>query len=369
MVETRIELSPESRDSLEDRFGEAPDLAGTTCFTSLPLVGNGETEWVIPSLKTSGVNGEILKWGGMSAGMTFTPDLKAFRGSLSSPGLELKWKDGHLEVKSVTSQFDIHEGVRGLYLGDASLSVARFDILNIGEERTEFSADRVALTTSSQASSDAIDWGVAVRVDQVGTRDSLHGPGSCQLELRHIDAESLAELQEVLEKLRADVPHRSPEEISQMMLAKWAQMLPGLMKRSPEIEINELSFKTSDGEFLGKAKVVIDGTHAAAFSNPLFLISAITARAELTATDQLLQRMLEFFYEKEMVADKERRKGGMRDPEIRKLARAKSRDRLKSLVDQQILIHADGHYRVRAGYEQGVLTLNGRPLGTQGFME
>jgi len=370
IVETRIELSPATRANLENRFGEAPDLAGTTFFTSLPLVGNGETELVIPSLKSSVGNGENLEWEGLTAEMTFTPDLKAFKGSLTSPGLELKWKDGHLEVKAVTSQFDIHEGVRGLYLGDASLNVARVDILDTSGEKIQFSADRMELTTSSQTSSDAIDWGVAVRVDQVTTQGSSHGPGSYEMELRHIDAETLEGLQKVLEKLRAEFPRRPPEEISQMMLAKCAQMLPGLMKRSPEIEISQLSFKTSDGKFLGKAKVVVDGTHASAFSNPLFLINAITAHAEFTATDQLLQRMLEFVYEKEMVADNERKnRGALSDQEIKNRSAAKSRDRLKNLVDQKILIHENGHYRARADYGQGALMLNGRPLGARDFME
>jgi hypothetical protein len=155
-----------------------------------------------------------------------------------------------------------------------------------------------------------------------------------------------------------------------MMLAKWAQLLPGLMKRSPEIEINELSFKTSDGTFLGKAKVVVDGAQAAAFSNPLFLINAITAHAEFAATDQLLQRMLEFVYEKEMVADKKQNdNGAINDQETKELAGAKSQDRLKTLVNQKILIHENGQYRARAEYGQGVLMLNGRPLGAQDFMD
>jgi len=370
VVETKIELSPATRANLENRFGEAPDLAGTTFFTSLPLVGNGETQWVIPSLKTSGVNGEILEWEGLSAEMTFTPDLKAFKGTLTSPGLDLKWKNGRFEVTSVTSQFDIYEGVRGLYLGDASLSLARLDILDTSGEKTEFSADRMELTTSSQTSSDAVDWSIAARVGQITTQGSSHGPGSYQMELRRVDAETLEKLQKVLEKLRAESPRRPPEEISQMMLATCAQMLPELMKRSPEIEISELSFKAPDGEFLGKAKVVVDGNHAAAFGNPLFLINAITAHAEFTATDQLLQRMFEFVYEKEMVADKKRQnRGALSDQEIRKLAAAKSRDRLKNLEDQKILIHENGQFRARADYGQGALMLNGRPLGVQDFME
>jgi uncharacterized protein YdgA (DUF945 family) len=370
VVETQIELSPATRTNLEDRFGEAPDFAGTTFFTSLPLVGNGETQWVIPSLKTSGVNGETLEWEGLSAKMMFTPDLKAFKGSLTSPGLNLKWKSGRFEVTSVTSQFDIHEGIRGLYLGKASLSLARVSILYTGGEKTEFSADRVELTTSSQTSSDALDWSVAARAGQITTQGSSYGPGSYQMELRHIDAETLEKLQNVLEKLRAEFPRRPPEEISQMMLATFAQMLPELMKRSPEIEINEISFKAPDGEFLGKAKVVVDGNHAAAFSNPLFLINAITAHAEFTATDQLLQRMFEFVYEKEMVAGKKRQKpGALSDQEIKKLAVTKSQDRLKNLVDQEILIHENGDFRARADYGQGVLMLNGRPLGARDFME
>jgi uncharacterized protein YdgA (DUF945 family) len=305
IIETRIELSPETQVKLKKIFNELPEIASMKNYTTLSLGGDGEMRLVIPAFhQTVGKDEKVaVNWKGLTANMAFTADLKKFTGSLSAPGLDAVGDDGHLGINDLASTFDIHEGIKGLFLGDVSFDLAHLEFAEKKNgEGKRFSMDGLKMRTSSQAVTDTINYSMTVRIDRAMTHDTQYGPGGCELELRKLDAASLAKLQQVFQELQAQFPHRSVEEINQMMLAKYTEILPELVKKSPEIEITRLSLKTPDGDFLGKAKIVLDGTNAAAINNPLFLLSAVTAHAEFTVTDRLFQRIQETSHRKEIIA-------------------------------------------------------------------
>ena len=155
-----------------------------------------------------------------------------------------------------------------------------------------------------------------------------------------------------------------------MILAKYGEIMPGLMKHSPEFEISRLDLNTSDGEFRGKAKIVFHGENALALSNPLLLLSAVTAHAEFAIADRLLEEIVEWTSRKEMMeAGKSEEGKRLSEEEIEVLAVTKRQERLETLVANNILIREDGDYRAWADYETGRLTLNGRPLILQDLLQ
>jgi len=372
VMETSIELNADTRARLEKALGEVPELAGTKLWTTLLLAGNGKTQLVVPAFhRKAGQAGKVLvDWQGLDAEMTFTSDLKGFVGSLTAPGLRIEANEDHLRVKGVACSFDIHEGIQGLYLGNASWGVddVEFSARGQGEEKP-FSATGINLKTSSKASNGAVDYAMALAVNQLTTQNTPYGPGICQLELRNLDAQTLKRLGRTMEEVQAEVSQRSPEEISRMMVARYAQILPGFLKSSPEIEMTRLSFKTKDGELTGKAKVVVDGAKASALGNPLLLLSALRAHAEFTVTDRLLEQILESTYENEITADQEADGGGGSEQAIKALAAAKAGERLNNLSARKMLLHEGHIYKASAAYQQGTLTVNNRPVTLQDFME
>jgi uncharacterized protein YdgA (DUF945 family) len=373
VIETGIEFSPRSQVKMKEIVSELPEIASMKNYTTLSLAGNGETRLVIPPLhRTVGKDEKVaVNWKGLIANMAFTADLKGFTGSLSTPSLEAVGDDAAIKMKGLASTFDTHEGISGLFLGDASFDLAH---LEFAEKKNgqgkQFSMDGLKMRTSSQALTDTVNYSMTVQIDRVMTDDTPYGPGGCELELRKLDAATLAKLQQVFQELQAQFPQRSPQEINQMMVAKYAEILPELVKKSPEIEITRLTLKTTDGDFWGKAKIVFDGTNAAAISNPLFLLSAVTAHAELTITDGLLKRIYESSHKKEiMAAIKQGRREPLSDEQVQALASAECKKRLEALVAQNILMYEDGHYKASADYQQGRVTLNGRPLTLQDLMQ
>jgi len=105
IIETRIELSPETQVKLKKIFSELPEIASMKNYTTLSLGGDGETRLVIPPLHQTVDKDEkvTVDWKGLTANMAFTSDLKGFTGSLSAPGLNAVADDGELEIRGLAS--------------------------------------------------------------------------------------------------------------------------------------------------------------------------------------------------------------------------------------------------------------------------
>jgi uncharacterized protein YdgA (DUF945 family) len=306
-------------------------------------------------------------WEGLAGKVTFTGDLKEFRGALNAPGLEAVGDDGGIRMTNLQSAFDIREDMHGLFLGNANFGL---DLLEVeekgGSEETHFSMKGLTMNTRSEGVADTVGYTMSMQVDKVMADGTPYGPGSFQLELRKLDAAALAKLQKEIGELQTQFPHRSPEEINQMMLAKYAEILPELMKTSPEIEITQVKLKTGEGDFFGKAKIAVDGSNAEALTNPLFLLSAVTAHAEFAVTDRLLKKILQAEFEEDVIeAAKQTGETELSDQEVTALAASKSETRLAELIEKNILVYEGGDFKAKADYEAGTVTLNGRPVALQ----
>jgi len=368
IIETSIELSPETRVELKEVLDEFPEIVSLKSYTSLSLTGDGVTQLSIPPMqKTVGKEKVAVIWEGLTGNVTFTGDLKEFKGALKAPGLEAVGDDGEIRMTNLRSAFDIREDIHGLFFGNAAFDL---DLLEVGEkegpQETRFSMKGLKMRTKSEGATNTVSYTMTMQVDKVVADGTPYGPGGFQMELRKLDAVALAKLQKEIGELQAEFSRRSPDEINQMMLAKYAEALPELMKTSPEIEITQVNLKTDEGDFLGKAKIAVDGTNAAALTNPLFLLSAVTAHAELTVTDRLLKTILQADFEEDVIeAAKQTGQAGLSDEEVKALAASKSETRLAELIDKNILVYEDGNFKASADYQAGMVTLNGRPLTLQ----
>jgi uncharacterized protein YdgA (DUF945 family) len=201
-------------------------------------------------------NQATVDWKGLTFQVDFTADLKRVTGSLNVPGLEVTAKDGDLRIQEVKSAFDYHEGIGGLSLGDASFDVAGMEFVDKqGDASPAVRIRAFNINTSNKASGDNLNCVVGIRTEQVKVGDMQYGPGIFELELRNLDAASISRLQQAVRELQTQQPQPSVEQMQTMMLAKYGEILPGLLKKSPELEITQLQVKTSEGDFMGKAKI------------------------------------------------------------------------------------------------------------------
>ena len=153
------------------------------------------------------------------------------------------------------------------------------------------------------------------------------------------------------------------------MLAGLGEILPGLLRKSPELEIRQLDLKTSLGDFSGKAKVAFDGKQPGSTQNLLALATAIAAQAEFTVGDRLLRHMVSSIMKENFIEQRKEQQGASPGEQARDaIASAEVSEQLKALTAQNILVKDNGTYRASLSYKAGQLVLNGRPLSLQDLM-
>jgi uncharacterized protein YdgA (DUF945 family) len=373
IVETGIVLSPETQKQLAGIYAQIPEIASMRDFTVITLDGNGEENLLIPAFQQSfGDEDKVaVDWKGLSLRVNFTGDLKGYSGTLSVPGLEAVGKDLHLKINDVKSAFESREGLSGFWLGEASFDLAHLEFVDKKETPPQAILLRdFNVNTSSKATGGNINILVAIRVDQMKLDESRQGSGVFEMEFRNLDAASLARLEQTVRSQQTPPPQQSPEAMQMMMLARYMEILPGLLKKSPEIEIGRLDVKTTEGDFTGKAKIAFDGTKPEATENLLMLANAITAQAEFKVGERFLRRMAAEAMKDSIVAEwKEQRGAPPSEEEIAATTSPKIDEQLKALEAQGIVVRENGDCRASARYEAGQIVLNGRPLSLQDLMQ
>jgi uncharacterized protein YdgA (DUF945 family) len=373
MIVTRVALSPEIQNQVQELLGKPLDLVPLENTTTFYLGGNGESRFVIPAFhQVVGKDEKVtINWDGLTSEVTFTAGFTGMTGKLSAPGLEVVGNDGVFKMKGMASTLDFHEGVAGLFLGKGDFTVAQIELAEQKKEGSErYSLHSFKLESSSQAAGDIVNTSLTMRAERAAAGDTPYGPGVFVLEMRKIDAASLAKLQQLARQAQGQGGQSSQGDQGQLVLAQAMEIFAGLLKKSPEIEINQLSVKTGKGELLGKAKIVFDGNKGVSFDNPLTLLNAVSAQAEASVDEALLMDIVEAIQRSELSgaagAD-----DGPEDSEedMRTQAQAMASELLQNLEAQNLIVHANGKYSASASYEPGKVVLNGRPVPLQELMQ
>ncbi len=365
--QTTIMLSPETRDRLAGFFAQIPEMPPVQDHTVIDLDGSGEEHLVIPAFQhvLGGEDKAAVDWKGLSLQGRFSADLKALSGALSAPGLEVVAKDLALRISDLKSAFRSQEGISGLSLGDVSFDLAALEFAGKDQanEPQALLIRSLALNTSSKASGDNIDSRLTVRADRVDVGETSYGPGVLAMELRNLDASSVVRLQEAARESQSQPPEQTAEATQLLMLARMGEILPALLKKSPELEITQLDVKTTDGDFSGQARIAFDGKKGGPTLNLVTLFNALEAQAEFKVGDRLLRRVASGILKERTIAEsREQQRAVPGTKELDAIAAAAVDEQLKTLMAQNILVRENGNYRAAAGYKAGQIVLNGRPL-------
>ncbi|HBD08058.1 MAG TPA: hypothetical protein DCZ69_07325 [Syntrophobacteraceae bacterium] len=377
VVDTKFVPSPDAQGQFKELTAQVPEIGAIRDTTTLYLDGNGVEYFVVPAFKrTFGDEEKVtVDWKGLTLQVNFSNDFKGFKGSLNIPGLVVEGKDGDLKVKDVNSTFNFAEGISGLSLGDASFTLAELGFAEKKDAKpVTFSLRGFNASTSNKASGDVVNSMLTVRTDQMKLEDVQYGPGNFELEFRNLDAAMLAKLQKMLRETEAQPKPQSDEASEMMNLAKYGEILAGLLKKSPEIELKRLDLKTSEGDFTGNAKISFDGTKAGPDFNVIGLAGAIAAQADCRVGERLLHRILTPIMKDRIISEIKER-AAEDDPqaepelpdekELNALVASAIEEQLNALMQQGILQKGNGEYRSTASYKAGQIVLNGRPLSLQ----
>lgn len=369
VINSKAGLIPAPDSEYKDLIRGLPPIMH---YTVLSLNGGGETTINMPGVESKlSEEDEYFTWSGLTGVIKFEPGFKNMVTFIESNGLAIKSDNLELTLNGVAGESDItYEGedyylplgaalfnIDSIYIRSRDKETGEFEDLSVKNIRFEGSTEDLAGTLTSVHS---------LGFDEVTIGDLKYGPGGYKFALRNIDKSAWKNVQKILQEA-GKRPEQDDTEEPNEYLAELMGVLPELVRKSPELEISDLFIETGEGDLRGSLFLAIDGTglqDPEIALNPLFLLAAITANAELSVTKTLLEDAL-YGFNTEEVQD-EINSGTlnpMTEEEIEKLSRERTEKDLEELSSQQIFVLKDGRYALVAEYTPGQILLNGNPLG------
>ena len=353
--------------------GGAVKLPTMTAKTIVYLAGNSTTRLDMPAYaKPAPKAGEAgsfdLDWKGMSGEFTLSADYKNLKGEMNAPLLGFSFQDGNFSLAKINLSADTQEGPSGIGVGSLAIGIDKF-AMDDKKKSERLVIEGMRVSSNTQEAGGNLNSTVTLQFRSIQAGGVKQGAAQISMQLRKLDVATLVKFQkEVRELGKQKMP---PEQANMMMLGKTMELLGLLAKKSPELEITKLSFKTEDGEVTGKAKFVLDGSQLDVSGNPMLMLKALSGDGEVN----LPASIVHLFAEPDVKRDIEALKasGKLSEKEIAKLSpkriaaitaqAIKDLPQYKDGVVTRLHLVADGpNYRIVAALKGGQLRVNDQPL-------
>lgn len=376
VIESTAVLVPGPDSGLEQYIKGLPPILSKTV---LGLSGGGVAQITVPGLQSADEDeSAYASWTGIEGVIKFTPGFEEIDSTIESKMLSLKSDEVELTLEGLKGESDITYTDAGadvsLPLGTAVFNIESMNIMSLDEETgeiDELSIKNLNFDGSTEESAGALTSVHSLSFEEAKVSNLTYGPGGYNFALRNIDKTAWAEIQEILEEQREN-GDETDEATQDDFLAKLMSILPLLVQKSPELEISDLHLETGQGDLKGGLFIAISGEgleDPEMALNPLFLLAALSANAELSVTKTLLEdAMLGFNVEEIQDEISEGKLDELSEDEIQTLAAERSKFDINELTSQNVLVLEGDRYVMKAEYTTGQVLLNGNPLGLDALL-
>jgi len=341
--------------------------------TSVYLAGNSSTHLEMDAYKkAASPAGEPdaieLEWKGMNGDFTLSADYKNLKGEMNAPVLQLASKDGSFALNKINLNLDTQEGASGLGTGSITLGVEKLAMDDRAKGET-IVLDGLRLSANTQEAGGNLNSTFTFQFKAIESGGVQQGAAQLNLQLRKLDVATLVKFQKEVRELRKQ--KKPTEQVNMMLLGKTMELLGQLAKKSPEIEITKLSFKTTDGDVTGRAKFVLDGSQLDVSGNPMLMLKALSGEGEVSLPESIVRLLAEPDVKRDVEALKA--SGKLSEKDIAKLTpkrmaaittqAIKELPHYKENVISRLRLIPDGsNYKIVAALKDGQLRVNNEPL-------
>jgi len=254
-----------------------------TAETLVTLNGEGESHITVrPGQTPRGTH-----WGQGAGTARFSADGSRFAIDLTLSGAELhidplaEIGDEHLTVDDARVVAEFTESADGILLGKVQLALGELAAPSVATLR------RLSIDLQSSARHGLLDLSAAPEIGEVRLGDQPLGALQLAVDVKRFDLAHVARLDDAVEGLSN--ANAGAEELSLRALGQMAKLLSGLSKTAPELEIRDFRFQATAGDVRGHAKLTLDGRSLDTQRNPMLLLVALRADAELDVARPLMR--------------------------------------------------------------------------------
>ena len=332
-------------------FAQIPELADTTAIMRIGFDGAVDGDLAVPAFDRT-ADGERLASGGLQGRFQYDQTTGAVRGELSAPRVTMESGEGRVELEGFATRFDLVEILPLLFVGkfDAGLATARLG--RPGADEVLVSNLRVA--SDSNGDGAFVHSRQTLEIEAIVADGATHGPMTCDLEVRNLDARALSDFQLRLREL--STTSRDADEFAVRALDVYSRLFTALAAGSPELRVSRLRLATSMGDVAGSLSVKLDAPGEAAAGNPLLLLRHLDASAELAVAESVVTGLLRMDIEAGQ-AD-----GAMGPDEVEALVRQRFAGEIEPLLGRNLLVRDGSDLKTQAVFSKGGLTVNGQMM-------
>lgn len=304
------------------------------------LLGSTTGELTSPAFSLPLPNGANLVWGGLTASGTASRNQASWSGKLSAPRLLVQGPHGRFELTGVEYSGSHQKAFDDLYLGGGTFTIERLDG-NGPRPGSDFSLQRIAVTTSSKADGDFFDMRVDIAMDAakiaaVQLTNVMYSQG-----FEHVHGPSFASLVRAVRTAQLQSAGNQAQLQAGIQDA-FRQYGGTLLAHDPVIDIRQVSFSMPEGSFLLSAKISAPGLGPADLQMPALVMALRThgqVTADLRVDNGLVQKLLTMSGSNPKVAIQ-----------------------LTSFEQQGYLTAGPAAVSTHVEFSNGRMTLNGRPF-------
>lgn len=368
---TTFEFPRELDAPLHHYFGDRPPVRLTT---TVDFDGGSKTHIFSPVYKGPSQDGKLtVNWKGMvgDSASTVTPQGEKVTSHFNAPGLVIEGQGGKLEIKSLDASGGGNRVQSGLLLGHGKMSVAMLglDLSSPKSGKVHFLVNGLSFSDDVAPKGHMLTMKVGSRVKDIELDDQHYGPGQYDMEVRNLGEHVVTEYVKTMRDVR---DMRSQGAHNAKAMAALGGRLLGLanefLKNSPQLEISRVSLGTNDGDVKGSLLVTFDGQGSFDVRNLPLLMPRVHGEANVEVPEMLFKTIVAGVARSRLTSTL--KANGQEVPDETTLttsAMSVMDQEIQSMMDKGFIVNEDGRYTAKLVFDKGHMTVNGRPMGSQGL--
>ncbi|MCH9755781.1 MAG: YdgA family protein [Gammaproteobacteria bacterium] len=141
-----------------------------------------------------------FEWLGMKSDLRFSPENTRLQGHFTLDGLRLIGERFRVILNKVTSVYDVHKAVNGLFVGDANLKVPVLQV--VAKKQTELELKQFEVSSNSMLHDKMFDSSFRAAFVTLVSRDKTYGPGELDVAIKNLDADVLVDLNQRVNQMQ-----------------------------------------------------------------------------------------------------------------------------------------------------------------------
>lgn len=226
-------------------------------------------------------NGDRFEWGGMVSSVSVSSNIRHVEGNLIINGAQIIKNDLKAMLGQLMCEYEFNQTNSGLYLGEASLSLPSFVITE--NKQTLLNLEKFDVSSSSQINNGLFDSSLKLSLNKMTAKDQIYGPGILEIDLSHLDAQVLADVNQTMNKIQQST---STDIERQQALMALLPELPKLLAKGAKFEISKLSFVLPQGVIEGHLSLSLPNGSS---GNPFQLLQKLVGQANLRVPVSVLR--------------------------------------------------------------------------------